>query len=310
MLSFCSVLLQPRFSLVIPVYDQQKHLLNVVASIQRQTFKNFEIVFVDDGSTDESLQIIQGLSQKYDNIVILKHEKNLGTLHTRTDGALSANGEYVIQFDPDDRFTTDDALQQLDEQMHESYDIYHFKENRIYNGEAYEFTWQNPKDIYLHNEQILDRVLNGKLSYTVHGKSIKRGLYTSLKNMFGPLESQHIIYSEDFFMILGLSINAKSYKGLNVVAYDYYMNTDSVMGDMETSLNKSIKYITDSNIIYQQCYHLTNSSLIFDRYLDVIWFFNQQTKLNYEDKFQICQLVLKEYVKDYERVMHETCGFK
>lgn len=96
---------RPKISVIIPYYNRNKFLLNIpLRSIQNQSFKDIEIIFVDDGSSEEKInEIIEEM--KIDNrIILLRHKKNKGTLISRVDGVRYASGEYIIQLDQDDLY--------------------------------------------------------------------------------------------------------------------------------------------------------------------------------------------------------------
>ena len=97
-----------KVSVVIPVYNAEKYLRDTLESVLNQTFRDIEILCVDDGSTDRSLEILHDYSQKDSRIKILyqKVESN-GAALARNLGLKSATGEYVIFLDADDLFEPD-----------------------------------------------------------------------------------------------------------------------------------------------------------------------------------------------------------
>ena len=90
-----------KISVIIPVYNSEKHLNKCLNSIINQTFKNIEIILVDDGSQDNSLQIIKDYSERYTNIVYLSKE-NEGQAIARNIGINMAGGEFICFVDSDD----------------------------------------------------------------------------------------------------------------------------------------------------------------------------------------------------------------
>lgn len=91
----------PFFSFIIPVYNIEKYIEECVDSILSQNFKDFEIILVNDGSTDNSLGICQEFLEK-DKRVILINKKNEGLAETRNKGLNVAKGKYVVFVDGDD----------------------------------------------------------------------------------------------------------------------------------------------------------------------------------------------------------------
>lgn len=91
----------PAISVLVPVYNVEKTLKRCLDSILNQTFKNYEIILVNDGSTDNSGAICDEYAQMYDNISVI-HKENEGLGPTRNRGIVEAKGEYIYHCDSDD----------------------------------------------------------------------------------------------------------------------------------------------------------------------------------------------------------------
>lgn len=91
----------PLISIVVPIFNKEQLLLKCVESILRQTYKNFEILLVNDGSTDNSKNIIDNLGDQYPCIKIF-HERNRGVSVARNIGIENAEGHFITFVDPDD----------------------------------------------------------------------------------------------------------------------------------------------------------------------------------------------------------------
>lgn len=103
---------RPFFSVVIPVYNVEKYLLECVDSVINQGFKDYEVILVDDGSSDKSAIICDRFERENPEFVKVFHKKNEGLLKTRLFGVERASGDYIVSLDSDD-FLRDDALQLL-----------------------------------------------------------------------------------------------------------------------------------------------------------------------------------------------------
>lgn len=90
-----------KVSVVVPVYNVEKVLSVCLDSIITQTYKNIEIILIDDGSTDKSKDICDEYAKKQSNVICI-HKKNEGLGKARNTGILSAHGDYVIFIDSDD----------------------------------------------------------------------------------------------------------------------------------------------------------------------------------------------------------------
>ena len=92
-----------QISIIIPVYNVEKYLRECLDSILNQTFQDFEIICVDDGSTDKSLKILQEYKRKDDRFVILQ-QRHSGAGSARNNGIRLAEGKYIQFLDSDDYF--------------------------------------------------------------------------------------------------------------------------------------------------------------------------------------------------------------
>lgn len=100
-----------KFSILVPVYNVEKYLKICLDSLIAQTYGNFEIILVDDGSTDSSGEICDHYVQQYSNIRVI-HKTNQGLISARREAIKASRGEYCIFCDSDD-FMELDALEQL-----------------------------------------------------------------------------------------------------------------------------------------------------------------------------------------------------
>lgn len=91
---------KPEVSIVMAVYNGLPHLKKAIKSIQHQSFKNFEFIIVDDGSSDDSLAYISKIKDK--RLVIIKNKKNLGLADSLNIGIAKAKGKYIARMDADD----------------------------------------------------------------------------------------------------------------------------------------------------------------------------------------------------------------
>ena len=92
---------KPLISVIIAIYNPGKHLRKCLDSIVNQTYKNLEIILVDDGSTDSSLSVCKEYAEK-DNRIIVHHKENSGVSSTRNEGIKLAHGDYFSFIDSDD----------------------------------------------------------------------------------------------------------------------------------------------------------------------------------------------------------------
>lgn len=99
----------PKVSVIIPVYNMEKYVGECLDSVLRQSLTDIELVIINDGSKDNSLQIVREY-QKRDNRIVVIDKENAGVGAARNDGIKAAMGDYITFMDPDDLYANDDAL--------------------------------------------------------------------------------------------------------------------------------------------------------------------------------------------------------
>lgn len=90
----------PEISVIMPVHNGEKYLREAIDSILAQTFSDFELIIIDDGSTDSTADIIKAVNDE--RIVYLKNENNMGISHSLNRGIAASNGQYIARMDADD----------------------------------------------------------------------------------------------------------------------------------------------------------------------------------------------------------------
>lgn len=115
-----------KFSVIIPVYKVEKYLQSCVDSVINQTYRDFEIILVDDGSPD-SCPLICDRYASTDSRVRVIHQKNAGLAAARNSGTKIAKGDYICYIDSDDYLADNFVLQLLAEKTENNPDIVNYK---------------------------------------------------------------------------------------------------------------------------------------------------------------------------------------
>ncbi len=171
-----------KLSVIIPVYNSEKYLRPCVESITAQSYKNIEVILVDDGSTDSSPRLCDTLAEQDGRIVVI-HKENGGTSSARNAGLDVASGDYVTFMDNDDFWNNKNAILEITSYLSESGADVLFHENTVY--------WQDTDKMIApvlrcNREKVVNKSKNDALSsiigsgifslYCVWAKVIKRSV--------------------------------------------------------------------------------------------------------------------------------------
>ena len=225
-----------KVSIGIPVYNVEKYLRECLDSITNQTFKNFEAIIVDDGSTDNSFVICQEYVAK-DNRFKLIHQENKGLAGARNTCLKYMKGEYVTWVDSDDVVDNNYLERLLETQEKTGTDIVrcvrkYIRDGNVYFVKGYEEGFINTNGIFdLSLKTALDNVLNhaiGTLEFW--GELIPRKLYK------GVTLSQGIIH-EDQGNKFKLYLQSKKNVMLLEQLYSYRLRQGSIMDSFREEKN-------------------------------------------------------------------------
>lgn len=211
--------MQIRFSIIIPVYNAEKYVEECVRSIISQDYTNFEVILVDDESSDHSGEICEVMA-KNENRVKVIHQKNGGTSCARNSGLKAAQGDYVMFMDNDDYWNSTNVLKQLDNQIEETHaDVIMF-DNCTYWETEKKLTYGRYQikraDILESENPIMYIIQSGQMSRAVWNKAIKRDLILQHELWF-----KENIRNEDTDWTARLIQKAETYDWCENVFYVY-----------------------------------------------------------------------------------------
>ena len=193
-------------SVIIPVYNSGKYIYKCLSSILSQTYKNFEIICVDDGSTDNSKEIILDLAKDNKNIAYF-YEENSGPSYARNNGIKHAKGEYITFIDSDDYLTDENCFQDCISQ--------------IGDNDIIIFDVESSEKRIRADSVFFDFIVVNQLWATC-GKIVKRSCITKLFN-----EDTYV--GEDLKFWFDNSENIKTFKYNEKKYYNYEPNQESIM---------------------------------------------------------------------------------
>lgn len=149
-----------KFSIIIPIYNSEKYISKCIESVLNQTYSNFELLLIDDGSTDKSMEIIN--KYKNDPRVKVFSKKNSGVSDTRNFGLDNISGEWVTFVDSDDWIELN-TLSLIKEYISNDKDVDIIHTNLIFNYPNNKIAYGNiNKDIYPSKELLIESIISLK----------------------------------------------------------------------------------------------------------------------------------------------------
>ncbi|EGQ7764853.1 MULTISPECIES: glycosyltransferase family 2 protein [Vibrio] len=110
-------------SIIMPTYNSEQTVVESIQSVLSQTYKNWELIIVDDRSTDNTWQVIQTYADKYDNIRVYQNKENLGAGASRNFAIKKARGRFIAFLDSDDLWTEDKLAEQIPFMLENNYPL-------------------------------------------------------------------------------------------------------------------------------------------------------------------------------------------
>lgn len=213
-------------SIIIPVYNAEKYLERCLSSVVRQTYKDIEVIIINDGSKDKSRAIAENFAEKDERIKIINKE-NGGVSSARNTGLSAANGEFVTYIDADD-YIAEDYLEVLyAEARSTGADIICCGCSWLVDGERIEeFNTSKSRRILEHKAEYWRDVFEEKEFYqrVVWGKIIKAEL--AKKYSF----RTDMKYGEDTYYMLDMLSSSPKTALIDYDGYYYVQTTDGAMG--------------------------------------------------------------------------------
>ncbi len=240
---------KPLISIIIPVYNGEKYIPNCLKNLKDLTYDKWEAVFINDGSSDNTLPILKSCAQEDKRIKIIS-QKNSGVAIARCKGLENISGEYFTFLDVDDslennalNLLVNDAFQTNGDIIHSGFNF--IKEDKIINRQII-------KPEHLSQIEYCKKILTGKLGWQLCGRLYKSNLLT--ETIICPTGLK---CGEDCALLIQFINRAKTISTIqdNVYNYHYYPNSASNIQAKDRGLQMIQardfvkRYLNDSNLI-------------------------------------------------------------
>lgn len=208
-------------SVIIPVYNIENYLSRCIESILNQTYKNWEAIFINDGSTDNSLNILEKY-QKKDNRIKIINKKNEGSGAARNDGIENSNGEYIAFLDSDDWYENN-FLEKLYKNLKENNsDIAMCNPKMVYENP------QKNKNINTYSFENIELKKNPKQILGILGMPVVwNKLYKKDIIVKNNIRFPNYSFAEDVEFLYKTFLYANKISKVEEYLYNYYQREDS-----------------------------------------------------------------------------------
>lgn len=241
-------------SIIVPVYNVEKYLDRCLESIINQTYRNLEIILVDDGSLDTCPEKCDNWAKK-DNRIKVIHKKNAGLGMARNTGIENASGKYLYFCDSDDYIDLETLSKIYKSAKDNDADIVTFGINHVLsNGKIEKVEIPNYIKKVYKNEEVIEELLPNLISYDPVNKinynlfmSANTSLYSMkmIKESNWKFVSEREIISEDIYSLLDLYSHVKTAVILPETLYFYCENMASLTHVYRCDRYEKLKYFYD-----------------------------------------------------------------
>lgn len=226
-----------KVSIILPVYNVEKYLEKCLDSLVNQTFKDIEIIIINDGSTDNCKNIIDKYATKYNNLIKVITQKNQGLGAARNIGLKFATSDYIVFIDSDDYIQSNMVEEMYNKILQEQADVVICGNNVV--NEQYELiskTFPNKYEVYDFNTQMIFG------NPCVWNKIIKKVLLDD-----DSLSFRNNVWYEDIDFSFKLFLKSKKTCILHKNLYNYLLRQGSIMNS--NNLRKNLDLIDAFNEI-------------------------------------------------------------
>lgn len=256
----------PKISIIIPVYNTEKYLEHCLDSLINQSFKDIEIICIDDCSTDKSNDILRRYSKQNQNIRILKTERNSGISIARNLGIDQAKAEYILFCDSDDYFDEEMCAKMYQAISDHDTDLAICEINIIY--QAHRDMKISDDNYYALKYSGLQGV-NENLIFFTDLAPTNKIFKKSLINEYCIRFPENLHYEDAYFCSAYFCISKTAYY-VNERLYNYIRHDNSVMSD--TWSEKSDKDIAiDHLYIAFRLFDFLNQNHLINEYNELFW---------------------------------------
>jgi glycosyltransferase involved in cell wall biosynthesis len=259
---------RPAVSILIPVHNAAPYLRRCLDSALGQTFRDTEVVCVDDGSTDGSSAILDEYAARDPRLRVI-FQKNHGALHARSEAARAALGEYFLCLDADDRFRPGIVEQAVAVARHRAVDVVEFSVTIRRHGffqRRRRWYWGSPKrwliDRVLVQPRLFANAVRCHISCLLWNKLVRREIFLAADGDIPPaVRATKVHFRNDTFFCTLLLNRAASYTAISAIGCDHTIWSTSVSWLEESDFSQYLRMLDEFFLCLHTLYRLVPNSL-------------------------------------------------
>lgn len=235
--------MQSDVSVIIPVHNNEKTIKNAVESVLFQTWKNIEIICVDDGSEDKSLSILRSYEKKDSRLQVISLPHNQGTLKARKYGVQASSGRYVMFLDADDLYKEDACKCAYLAISNAGTDIVHFGTEVLNSNHlSEERIHLNEKLLRPHKGKISGNLLNCCFIDHLFTANLWNKIYKGdiCRQAFSHLVNSNLRKGEDWYTFFVIAYYSRTYEGIDDILYQYNLGAGGTGSEMDLNQFKML----------------------------------------------------------------------
>ena len=208
------------FSIIVPVYNTEKYLSRCLDSLINQTFKDIEIIIVNDASKGNCKEIIEEYLKNDSRIKYIEHSENKSLIQARKTGNINSIGKYIMYVDSDDEIEINACEEIFNIVKNKDYDIVSFGTKVISNDKTKFIEWALSTNRFnIDSKFLLCEVVNQRISHNMWNKVFHRRI---IEKLIEYISDTPIMNAEDMLQCLIAFYFSKSYKVIQKPLYIYY----------------------------------------------------------------------------------------
>ena len=284
----------PKISVIVPIYNNEKYLPETIKCLSNQSYKNLEIILIDDGSTDNTLSICKKAKEENSNIILI-HQENSGVSAARNAGLKVATGELIGFCDGDDTIPEDYYEFLYNQMIRNNSDIACCGVKVIRGNKTFSLKGLDSECLW-EKEQYFSALFRGEISVGVYDKLFKKEVLENIEF------SQKYKINEDKYFCFLAGMNAEKISFENVLKYCYYIRQgSSSRANFTEKYFDALKIAQEILVILKEKFPCLVEQGKGNVVVGILILYKQMCRTNALKKYPEYENKIYDYIKSFDR---------